>query len=104
ITTMAAPPMVTPSSAAICGSSGSHTRRLAALAKEASASTGIAPVGGGAAVDGVELTGKPLCDWAGAEGPVATRRRDTCRAGGLLLADAALAVATGAGGVVRGVV
>src|SRR5947207_14598379 len=54
---MAAVPMVTPSSPAICGSSGSHTRRLAALANEASARTAIARVGvSPASVDVVELT------------------------------------------------
>ncbi len=41
----AAVPTVTPSSLAICGSSGSHTRRLAALANEASASRAMARVG-----------------------------------------------------------
>src|SRR5258708_3476483 len=37
--------MVVPSSAAICGSSGSHTRRLAALANAARASRAMARVG-----------------------------------------------------------
>ena len=36
---------LTPSSPAICGSSGSHTRRFAALANEASASRAMARVG-----------------------------------------------------------
>src|SRR5262245_1083104 len=58
---MAAVPMVTPSSPAICGSSGSHTRRLAALANEARARTAIARVGVSlASVDVVELTSNSL--------------------------------------------
>ncbi len=44
---IAAVPTVTPSSPAIWGSSGSHTRRLAALANEASASSVMARVSGG---------------------------------------------------------
>ena len=41
----AAVPTVTPSSPAICGSSGSQMRRLAALANDATASNAIARVG-----------------------------------------------------------
>ena len=45
VTARAAVPIVTPSSPAICGSSGSHTRKFAALANAASASRAMARVG-----------------------------------------------------------
>src|SRR5262245_58363957 len=93
--------MVTPSSPAICGSSGSHTRRLAALENEASANTAIARVGvASAPVDVVELTSKP-------QNGVGKRGRSSCyaaarqlsSAGDLLLADPSLSVAAMAGEV-----
>ena len=111
ITIIAAVPIVTPSSPAICGSSGSQTRRLAALANEASARRAMARVG--VAPASVDVVGcSPASVWqAGAVGRAGPLLRggcggcrvrraerqvdDTCpcqgRAG--LLADAVLAVA-----------
>jgi hypothetical protein len=55
---MAAVPMLTASSPAICGSSGSHTLKFAALANEAKARIAIARVGAiPESVEVVELKG-----------------------------------------------